>query len=665
MARKKTWGTPGGRMRHYVFPRPWFPRLVLGLVLGAVVAGIFLVLQVGGGWLRPLREPLMPGDLAGTHSTIASCEACHDRGKGVPDFRCQRCHDESGPGRMTQVAHAGRHVPRPGTVAQTEPAQDLECVACHVEHRGREAALSRVTDNECAVCHGASRTTAEGPRPRIADFDDHPEFAVILADEKAKASSSRLRQVTGIFFSHAIHLKDVRRKLGAGVPEARLCQECHKLEGPAGVGHREFAAITFDDDCVSCHRDQLVTQPAPATDLVLRDDASIAPFTCDARVFTCGASVVKNSVAHRDPWVLLNLRKLRRELYPAEHAREYADLLARAAQLRRRLFLAQPLAVLAANDLAPRREALADDLRRIDARLQARSATAPDPTGGRARLGEAAGAASIAESPALAELRGQMEGLQTAVGARPIAGAEFEERRDEMLRVLDAVAADAGADPQRRAEAAYLRLRVLSLVPGEAAQESLRRARRQREQDVLRVEDELGLRRSGIAALGNPGKGLRDVEARLADIQSRLSELKALEAFPEGRPEDRARKEAALLALAGEDDVSGCAKCHEIRNGTMAPVTASSRVLTLADFRHEPHLNATPPDPSLWRRLTGRAVPASAASSCGSCHPAVMKSTVSSDLHIEPIASCRECHRPRAQRQDCQLCHRYHPPPRI
>jgi hypothetical protein len=321
--------------------------------------------------------------------------------------------------------------------------------------------------------------------------------------------------------------------------------------------------------------------------------------------------------------------------------------------------------VLAANDLTPRRDALADDLRKIDARLQARSSTAPDPTGGRARLEEAAGAASAAESPALADLRGQLDGLKTSVGERPIAGADFEERRDEMLRVLDAVASDPAADPQRRAEAAYLRLRVLSLVPGEAAQESLRRARRQREQDILRVEDELGLRRGGIAALGNPGKGLRDVEARLAEIQSRLSELKALEVFPEARTEDRARKEAALLALAGEDDVSGCAKCHEIKNGTMAPVTASNRVLTLADFRHEPHLNATPPDPSLWRRLTGRAVPASAASSCATCHPAVMKSAVSSDLHIEPIASCRECHRPRAQRQDCQLCHRYHPPPRV
>jgi len=663
MARKKTWGTPGGRLRHYVFPRPWFPRLVLGLILGGAVAGFLLLLQLGGSWLSPLREPLMPGALAGTHSTIANCEACHDTARGVPNFRCQRCHDESGPGRMTQTAHAGRHIPRQTDARPTEAAEDLDCVTCHLEHRGRQATLSVVSDSECAACHGAARETAEGPRPRISDFDDHPEFGVVLADRKAKASGNRLQQVTGIFFSHAIHLRELSKKL-RGVPELRLCQECHKLEGPSGTtGHREFAPISLDADCVSCHRDELVVEGAPAADLVLESKGAAVPFTCDARVFSCGDTVVKNAVTHRDPWLLLNLRKLRRELYPAEHAREYGDLLARAARLRRRLFLAQPLAVLAANDLKPRRDAFADDIRKLDARIKARAGVAQDPTGGRSRLEEAAGAASAAQSPGLEALRSQMDALNDVQGgAAPVAGPEFEERRDELLRLLDAVTRSEDADPQRRAQAAYLRLRVLSLAPGEPALDALRRARRQREQDLLRVEDEMGLRQSGISALGNPGKGLREVEARLAEIQARLQELKSLEVFPEAPTGDRGRKEAAMRALAGEDHVRGCAKCHEIKNGTLAPVTASRPVLTLADFRHEPHLTATPPDPSLWRRLTGRAAPASAASTCASCHPGVVKSTLSTDLHMEPISSCRECHGARAQRQDCQLCHRYHPP---
>jgi len=663
MARKKTWGTPGGRLQHYVFPRPWFPRLVLGLVLGVVVAGFLLLLQLGGGWLSPLREPLMPASLADKHSTIANCEACHATARGVPNFRCQRCHDESGPGRMTQTAHVGRHVPRTADAGVVEATKDLDCVTCHVEHQGREATLTAVSETECAECHGAARETVEGPRPRISDFDDHPEFSVILADRKARASGSRIQQVTGLFFSHAVHLKAINKKLGSGAPEVRLCQECHKFEGRTGTaGHRDFAAVTFDADCVSCHRDQLKVEGAAAIDLVLQDEGGVAPFACDARVFSCGDAVVKHNVVHRDPWVLLNLRKLRRELYPAAHAREYADLLARAARLRRQLFLAGPLAVLAASELKPRKDAFTDDLQKIDARIQARTAVTPDQTGGRARLEEVAGAAALAQSSALEALRSQMEALQAAEGSAPTSGAEFEERRDELLRLLDAVATSQEKDPRRRAQAAYLRLRVLSLAPAEPALQALRRARRQREQDLLRVEDEMGLRRSGVSALGNPGKGLRDVEATLAEIQVRLQELKSLEVFPEARPEDRARKEGAVRALAGEDHVSGCAKCHEIKNGTPAPVTASRRVLTLADFRHQPHLIARPPDPSVWRKLTGRAAPASAASSCASCHPGVEKSAVSTELHLEPISSCRECHRSRAQRQDCELCHRYHPP---
>ena len=671
MARKKTWGTPGGRLRHYVFPRPWYPRLVLGLALTAATACVLVLLQLGGGWLSVLREPLMPGALADAHSTIASCEACHATGRGVPNFRCQRCHDESGPGRMTETAHAGRHVPRQADVRTVAATENLDCVTCHVEHRGRQASLSLVSDTECAECHAAPRETAEGPRPRISDFSDHPEFAVVLADRQAKASGSRIQQVTGLFFSHAVHLKAISKTLGSGAPEARLCQECHELDGPPGTGHREFAAVTFDGNCVSCHREELKVEGAPATDLVLQaEDGAVAPFTCDARAFSCGDAVVKNSVVHRDPWVLLNLRKLRRELHPAEHAREYGDLLARAARLRRRLFLAEPLAILAADELKPRRDAFADELEKLDARIAARTAVAQDPTGGRARLDEVAGAAAAAQSQDLGALRSQMDALTTTTTTTkaqdgPVSGAAFEERRDELLRLLDAVAASGDGDPRRRAQASYLRLRVLSLAPGEPALDALRRARGQRDQDIRRVEDEMGLRRSGISALGNPGSALRDVEAALGEIQARLRELKAIEVFPEAKPEDRGRKEAALSALAGEDDVSGCAKCHEIRNGTLAPVTASRRVLTLADFRHEPHLNASPPDPSLWRKLTGRAAPASAASSCASCHPGVVQSAVSTDLHLEPISSCRECHGPRARRQDCQLCHRYHPPSRL
>jgi hypothetical protein len=269
-----------------------------------------------------------------------------------------------------------------------------------------------------------------------------------------------------------------------------------------------------------------------------------------------------------------------------------------------------------------------------------------------------------------------MEALK-GKGAAATDSGDFEQRRDELLRLLDAVASSEGADQERRARAAYLRLRLLSLTPGEPAREGLTRARRQRDEDLRRVEDEIGLRTAGISPLGNPEKGLRDVEAALRDVLVRLQELKALDGIPEAAPGDREKKEAALAALMGEADSSGCAKCHQIEKGTLQPVTASERVLTLHDFRHEPHLTAAPPPPGWWQRLTRRGTvradttpsPAAAAAggdtSCAACHPGIEKSEKSQDLHLLGLDSCRSCHKEGAQRQDCQLCHRYHPPPRL
>ena len=49
-------------------------------------------------------------------------------------------------------------------------------------------------------------------------------------------------------------------------------------------------------------------------------------------------------MAHKDEWVLANLRKLRREAYPGEWAAERGALLARQNQLQRRLAQSTPLA---------------------------------------------------------------------------------------------------------------------------------------------------------------------------------------------------------------------------------------------------------------------------------------------------------------------------------
>ena len=329
----------------------------------------------------------------------------------------------------------------------------------------------------------------------------------------------------------------------------------------------------------------------------------------------------------------------------------------------------------AAEDLRQRRDAFDDDLQKLDVRIKARESSAPDATGGLARLQEVAARRRGRGGPRPSTRCASRWSPSRARPADPSAAADFEQRRDELLRLLDAVAAAEGAEAGRRARAAYLRLRLLSLTPGEPARESLARARRQRDEDLRRVEDEIGLRQAGIAALENPGKALGEVESALREVQLRLQELKALEGLPEARPEQRERKEAALKALAGEPDATGCAKCHEIEPGhPQAGHGVPSGCSRSADFRHEPHLTAAPAPPGWWQRLTRGTVRAddakpaaattTATTSCTSCHPGVDTSEKAQDLHLLGIESCRTCHEEGAQRQDCQLCHRYHPPPR-
>jgi hypothetical protein len=661
MPRRLSWGLPGGAERkseHYVQPPPPYRRVLLALALAGGAAALLLLLEAGGRMASPLRALLQPGALVEKHSTH-ECEACHVPARGVSNFRCQRCHDESGPGRMTQAAHVGRHLARLGAADARALARtsELECVRCHVEHRGRRASLVIRDDAQCVICHGRARDSGGGPRPVVAGFAGHPEFRLL---EAAKGGAPR--QQAGVYFSHQEHLTQVAKNLKkSGRPDAgaAVCLECHRIDAQAGT--REFEPILADAHCFACHvhAQELQVQPVSVAELVADD--SLAPPECVPDAVTeCEGGTLQRQVEHKDPFVLRNARKLRRELFPEEHAADYARTLAEVAQLRRRLFLAQPLAALDAAGLEARRDAFAKDIAAIEARLTAREGRPKDATGGFARVEEVLAAAEAAAAPEAAALRGLVEHSRAAT---PQSDAAFDRRRQELLELLDRVQA-AEVAPETKARAAYLRLRLLSMLPGEPAGDGLRRAKDQRALDKSRVEDELLLRGQGFAPVDG-GASTRRLEEALELAEEKLRELRELDALPAARPEQRERKLRALEALLGGDHEGGCAKCHKITNGTIGAALAARPVLTLSAFAHDPHLRAAPPRPGLWQRLTGGAAPAEPArTACLACHPGVEKSALSEELHLQPIASCRTCHAAGAQREDCVLCHRYHPPPR-
>jgi hypothetical protein len=77
---------------------------------------------------------LSPGDLSRAHASIEGdthCGDCHSSGRRVADAQCNRCHTDVG---ATVRAGRGLH---------GQQYRNQSCGGCHVEHRGRSAALIR------------------------------------------------------------------------------------------------------------------------------------------------------------------------------------------------------------------------------------------------------------------------------------------------------------------------------------------------------------------------------------------------------------------------------------------------------------------------------------------------------------------------------------------
>ena len=622
MPRQVSWGTPA-RSEHYVRPRQAYRLIGLALLLGGGLAVLLLLLHLVG-----LRGAVAPGAVISAHAPVESrCEECHAPRSGASNLRCQRCHDASGGGRLSNGTHVlfGSGDPR-----KAAAAPDLVCASCHVEHRGREAKLSLVNEVQCVRCH-------------FRGLRAHPEFAVLRRKSV---------EVPGLKYPHACHVREIVKKGSCkeegfdpgAAAAATTCARCHE---PAQAG-RDLVPISFDRHCASCHlKDGSVgsMDPVPQEDALPPDAIRALGIQADwlgrGDAFDTGrGKITKTVLRHKDEWVIFNMWKLRRELDPGGYAAERGLLLARASQLRRRLVLAVPLAGLDLAGLKDREAALKLEIQGLERRMAAQ-AGAVDPATGLARLDEIAAAAAAAGND---EAKSGAEALQARAAelkARPIPLASlpaeaYDQRRKELLSAIDAIQA---ADPALRLRAEDLRRRVLAVGPGDSGAALLARVRDQRQADLRRVQDEMSLRQAGLAPprsslLAADQGRMRNALTAVEEQIRRMSE--GPPAPPSLSPEAKERKKESLGVL-----LAACAKCHPTPSGSLAPVSAARPVLVRATFVHAPHLLQA---------------------DCSRCHAGVEKSKLSSDLNFKGIASCRECHGYGRARQECQSCHRYHPP---
>lgn len=301
----------------YLVPgrRAWLLRA--GLIGCAVAAALALGAALVG------TNPAAPGPLSSAHATFAGdCAQCHRPFRPFQTASadpCQSCHEKVGDtaGAYSLAAHAALAASiasvssAPGDAGnQQRPAAAAApaCATCHVEHRGRGAALAAVPDSRCLDCHD------------VGSFGGgHPEFQ--FARDR-QPDDAHLR------FSHLLHLAEVRKARGHTDPQ-RACLDCHEPDAQ-GAG---FGPIDFARHCDACHLTAGTGTPrlpigdpadpaAPGVETLVammeRQGAAVrwAWSTNPDDFQETAGKVAKRPVEHADPWVMENLRRIRRQLSP-------------------------------------------------------------------------------------------------------------------------------------------------------------------------------------------------------------------------------------------------------------------------------------------------------------------------------------------------------------
>ena len=331
--------------RAYIMPRSRRPMMMAG---GVACLAILAFTLVDATLLD--NTVLSSGDLSANHAiTGSNCRSCHEDAGKASNRKCSSCHEKSGDARgvYSMPAHYLYRSEDAGRVdrAVREHGMEQECSTCHREHQGRMALITDVSDRQCVACHD------------YGSFNSgHPEFA--FAQKKTPDDSS-------LIFTHVRHMKFVSEKLAkSGI--TYLEQSCLYCHNPREDG-KSFEPLDFDRQCGDCHLPVTsetaslpVLDPAnpmsPGVETLAMIQARRGPgtrwaFYTNPNEFTVsgGGRVKKSPVYHADPWVLENLKLIRRMLYADPGLSELLASIGSTSQPRTREQYLEAIATLQAH----------------------------------------------------------------------------------------------------------------------------------------------------------------------------------------------------------------------------------------------------------------------------------------------------------------------------
>ena len=300
--------------RKYVFPVSRRPMIVGGGIVGLVFLLFYIINTslLSGSFISP-------GPLSSNHANFEeNCQRCHELGNMVTIEKCSVCHEKTGDdlGVYNFSAHylyQSKDVRKVENSSLEYTHREMPCLSCHIEHRGRDATITEVSDRKCIRCHEYGSFNSE-----------HPEFE--FARENIPDDST-------LIMTHNRHtgfvLEDLVKRGGGPIIE-EACLNCHNPD-PDG---KNFTDINYDLHCGDCHiGPERQTASLPVRDpknpgepgvetiemIKQRGGPGVAwAFYMNPNVLSGRSSVKKRPIYHKDPWIMENLKQIRKKLYPSD-----------------------------------------------------------------------------------------------------------------------------------------------------------------------------------------------------------------------------------------------------------------------------------------------------------------------------------------------------------
>jgi hypothetical protein len=314
----------------YLLPASRRTMVLFGSGIGAVI-----LLYFSFDTIFQKSHFISTGAISSNHANFETdCAACHQPGNSVADARCSSCHEKTS--ALMIYDFESHYLYRSNDFQRTSHdtlqkyhARELPCRSCHLEHRGRDAIITDVPDSKCLSCH-----------PYGSFNKKHPEFEFARAqspdDSTLKMTHLRhtvfvLQQMKGME-----QIEPLFKTLKAETMDfvhfyEAACLYCHNPE-PDG---KNFKDIHFDKHCAQCHlkadavalglpKFDPANPNAPGVETLRQMQQRGGPglswaFAANPNLVSDqDGEVSKNPVVHKDPWILENLKRIRKKLYPAE-----------------------------------------------------------------------------------------------------------------------------------------------------------------------------------------------------------------------------------------------------------------------------------------------------------------------------------------------------------